>query len=147
MALLAVNFRPTRRDLRHFGVIAFVAFGLLGGWLLWRRSLFGVDLGAAARTVAYGLWGVGVVSGVLSVVAPAANRPLYVTMIALTYPIGFVVSHLILAFVFYGLITPIGLVFRLAGRDALRRKFEPDAASYWITHREPGSVERYFRQF
>ena len=87
------------------------------------------------------------VSGVLSAVAPAANRPLYVAMIVLTYPIGFVVSHVILGAIFYGMITPIGLVFRLVGRDALRRKFEPDAKSYWVAHREPGSVERYFRQF
>ena len=147
MALLVVNLHPTRRDLRQFGVIALVAFGLLGAWILWRGTLFGVDLSAAARTIAYVLWGVGVVSGIFSVVAPAANRPLYVMLIVLTYPIGFVVSHVILAVIFYGMITPIGLVFRLAGRDALRRKFEPDAASYWIAHRRPDSVERYFRQF
>ena len=147
MALLVVNLHPTRRELRQFGVIALVAFGLLGGWILWRGTLFGIDLGTAGPIIAYVLWGVGLVSGVLSAVAPAANRLLYVAMIVLTYPIGFVVSHVILAFVFYGIITPIGLVFRLTGRDALRRKFEPDAASYWIAHREPGSVERYFRQF
>ena len=147
MALLAVNLHPTRRDLRQFGVIALVIFGLLGAWILWRGTLFGIDLGTAGATIAYVLWGVGLVSGVLSAVAPAANRPLYVTLIVLTYPIGFVVSHVILAVIFYGMITPIGLVFRLAGRDALRRRFEPDVASYWVAHRGPESVGRYFRQF
>ena len=146
MALLTVNLKPTRPELRQFGVIAMVAFGLLGGWLLWRGTLLGFDLGRAARVVAYALWGVAALSGVFSAVAPGANRPLYVALIVLTYPIGWVLSHVMLAVLFYAMITPIGLVFRLLGRDSLNRRFDADATTYWVAHRSRGSVGRYFRQ-
>ena len=84
---------------------------------------------------------------VLSLLAPAANRPLYVALVLITYPIGVVLSHVLLAVVFFGVITPVGLFFRLVGRDPLRRRFDPQAESYWVPYRPPDSMERYFRQF
>jgi hypothetical protein len=44
-------------------------------------------------------------------------------------------------------ITPVGLIFRLLGKDPLTRRFDPRASTYWVKHEEPGNVERYFRQF
>jgi hypothetical protein len=41
----------------------------------------------------------------------------------------------------------LGLIFRLIGRDALCRKFDPEAPTYWLPHRQTKKVERYFQQF
>jgi hypothetical protein len=38
-------------------------------------------------------------------------------------------------------------LFKIIGRDAMHRKFDPSAETYWIKRRPPESVKRYFRQF
>ena len=145
--MLEINLRPERRVLRQFGFIALAAFGLLGGLILWQNGLFGLDFGRTTAPIAYLLWAIGVASALLSLAAPRANRPLYVGLIVITYPIGFVVSYVLLGVIFYLLFTPLGLVFRLMRRDPLQRRFEKEASTYWVPHRPSDSVERYFRQF
>jgi hypothetical protein len=63
------------------------------------------------------------------------------------FPIGYVASHVILALGFYGLLTPVGLLFRVLGRDPLHPKFESDAATYWVPRRPREAKTHYFRQF
>lgn len=147
MALHQINFRPGRRDLRRFGFIALAAYGLLGALVYWKKGLFGLELGGAADPVAFALWGAGLLAAFCSVVRPEGNRPLYVGMSVVTFPLGYVVSHLVLLLFFYGVLTPFGLVFRLVGYDPLRRKFDPEAVTYWGRRDAPDSVERYFRQY
>ena len=145
--MLEINLRPPGKALRQFGFVALLAFGLIGGLIRWKQGLFGLDFGRAVEPVAYTLWALGAVSALLSLVAPRANRPLYVGVVVITYPIGFVVSHVLLGAIFFGLFTPLGLVFRLMRRDSLHRRFEKEASTYWVRHRPVESVERYFRQF
>jgi len=145
--MIDLNLRPDRDTLRKFGFVALLAFGVLGGLVLWKRALVGIHLGDTAPRVACVLWGVGALAALLSVVAPTLNRYLYVGLTLLTFPIGFVVSHVFLALVFYLVITPAGLVMRLLGRDPLQRTFDPQASTYWVDHVEPKSVEEYFRQY
>jgi hypothetical protein len=49
-----------------------------------------------------------------------------------------VIGPAVMALVFYGCITPIGALMRLFGKDPLRLRYEPDAASYWIPREPPG---------
>ena len=147
MAAVELNLNPGRRVLRQFGFLALAGFGLLGGLVLWRGGLFGFDFGAAARPVAWGLWGLGGVSGALSLFAPAANRPLWVALVLATFPIGFVLSYVLMGLLFFGMLTPVSLVFRLIGRDALERRLDPQAESYWQRRGPPAPIARYFRQF
>ena len=147
MKLFEVNLNPDDRTLAEFGFGAFAVFGLLGGFVLWRHSLLGIDLGRSYEHVAYGCWGVGAVSALGSLVAPRLNRYLYRGLVVVTFPIGFVLSHVLMAVIFYAIITPVGVAFRLFGRDPLRRKFDPSLSTYWVDHQEPDRVERYFRQY
>jgi hypothetical protein len=62
-------------------------------------------------------------------------------------PIGWVISHFVLAVLLYGLFTPIGLFFRLVGRDALAIKRDSKRETYWNAHRVTADIRRYFRQF
>ena len=59
------------------------------------------------------------------------------TAMALTMPIGMVVSRVLLGALFSGLFTPVGLFFKLIGRDALARRYAPEQASYWEPSRAP----------
>jgi hypothetical protein len=145
--MLDINFHPTKKDLRGFGFAALVAFGLIGGLVYWKRGLFGFDFGGATETVSYVLWGLGLLSGFFSIALPAANRALYVALSVITYPIGFVVSHVVMAIIFFVIITPVGLLFRVLGRDPLHRKFDRSAESYWDPHVARKDKGSYFKQF
>ena len=49
-----------------------------------------------------------------------------------------VVATLILAFLFYAVVTPTGLLMRAFGKDPLRLRPDPNAKSYWIPRSPPG---------
>jgi hypothetical protein len=128
-------------------VIALVAFAALGA-LAYARLGPGRLLpeSAAAPTGAI-LWGLAAYAGLSAFLAPLAVKPLYLALTVVTYPIGFVLSYLMMVIIFYGVITPVGLVFKLIGRDAMNRRFDPSTSSYWVERRPPESIKRYFRQF
>ncbi len=145
--MIDINLKPDQKTLRQFGLISLVGFGLLGGLVYWRNGLFGLDFGVSAKPIAYSLWGIAGLSGLLSLVAPRANLPLYVGLTVLTYPIGYVVSHVIMGIIFFGMFTPLALIFRLIGRDALHRRFDQSSKSYWGDRKPVKDLRRYFRQF
>ncbi len=66
-------------------------------------------------------------------------------MTASPLPIGIVLSFVIMAVIFYLIITPLGLVFRVLGRDALCETLEAERDSYWQPIAGEAPVERYFR--
>jgi len=80
--------------------------------------------------------------------SPRFLRLVFVGMSYAAFPVGFVVSHVVLAVVFYGVLTPIGLIMRIFGYDSMKRRFDADTDSYWV-ERDPSGTEptRYFRQF
>jgi Saxitoxin biosynthesis operon protein SxtJ len=148
MAFIHVDWEPSEGHLRGFGTACVVAFGSLGAWVLWRHSMFGISLGPeTTQRVAVALWGLAVVCGVLRFVSPGWLRPLYVGLMAVSLPIGFVMSHVVVGIVFFGVVTPIALVFRLMGRDPLERKFDRGAATYWTRRSPVVDLARYYRQF
>ena len=148
MALVEINWRPDKRRLREFGAAAAVLLAALGGWAVWRHTLFGVTLEpATARTAAEALWIAAGLVAALTVAVPAALRPIYVGLSVVALPIGVAVSYIILAVLFYGVITSVGLVMRLVRRDPLRRRFDPAERTYWTRREPPAEKRRYFRQF
>ncbi len=65
--------------------------------------------------------------------------------------IGFFMTHLILALMYYLVFTPVGLVMKALGRDPLRLKFNKNAESYWVKRKREAAEffgkERYERMF
>lgn len=131
--------RPTpvpARTLRQFAGLWLVFFGGLACWERFARG--GSALGWAALALAIG--GMGFVN-------PAAIRPLFVALTRLTYPIGWVVSRMLLALLYYGLFTPIALVFKLLRRDALTLRVpRRDGATHWSPKPMPAEIRSYLRQ-
>jgi len=93
------------------------------------------------------VWTLGAVLTLIYHALRPLRRPLYLGWMYLLFPIGWVMSHLVLAFVYYLIITPIGLPLRALGRDPMQRRFEPDAISYWVPHRAEQDLSQYFHQF
>ena len=125
MALVDLDLNPDEKKLKQFGFIALVAFALLGALVLWKGGLFGLDFGGSTRTVAYVFFALGGVSALLSLVAPKANRFLFLGLIVVTFPIGLVLSYLIMGVLYFVIITAVALFFRITGRDRLRLKPQP----------------------
>jgi hypothetical protein len=145
--LIELNTDPDERTLRRFGVIALGVFGALA-ICAWRQSWpFSFGLDAARVPVAVALGALGFASALLSAVRPARNRALYVALAALGYPIGLVVSYVVMAALFFGVLSPIGALLRLLGKDPLQRAIERDRASYWTPTRPRRPKASYFRQF
>lgn len=145
--MVEINWQPDEGTLRQFGWIALVGFSLVA-LLAWNEWLvFSFGLGEARTTVAAAFAGIGVVSALFSLVAPKANKPIFLGLTLLSYPIGFVLSYVIMGFLFFGLITPVGLIFRLIGKDPLQRRFDRAASTYWSDPRPRRGKESYFRQF
>jgi hypothetical protein len=147
MALVELDFNPDEDTLRTFGFIALGGFGLLAAAAYFETLIFSFGLGAARLPVAGGLMGLGVLSALLSLVAPKANRAIYVGLSVVAFPIGFVVSHVVLALIFFFLISPIALFFKLTRRNELRLGSDASATSYWSGVRPRRPSESYFSQF
>lgn len=139
MAIVEINWQPTRTDLRVFGGGLAVFCAVIGVLLYRGDGRFGIVEGLLAGTAGLAV--------VISLFAPQSLRPVYFAFVVVAFPIGWVLSHVLLAVVFYGVFTPIGLVMRLLGRDPMQRRFDSQADSYWAPHDPPKSPEDYFRQF
>ena len=145
--MIEIDWKPDDTKLRQFGFIAFAGFSGMAA-LAWFRLLAFAALSEETRpVVAVVLGGVGASALLFSLVAPRANRPIYLLLSAIALPIGFVLSHVILAFLFYAMITPLGLLFRIIGRDPLERSHDPQATTYWVEPRPRRGKDSYFRQF
>ena len=56
-----------------------------------------------------------------------------------------VVSPVVLGVIYFGVFTPVGVVMRAFGRDAMCRRFEPAQPSYWVRRDPPGPPDDSFR--
>ena len=142
--MIELDLRPDERTLRQFGFIALGGFGFVAAIAWYEVLVFSFGLGAAREPVAYG---VAALSLLFSLVVPKANLPIYLGITILTYPIGFVLSYVILGTLFYLIIAPIGLVMRAFGADPMERRILPDADSYWEDAPPARGRASYFKQF
>ena len=130
--------KPTARALRQFAAAWLIFFLAVGVYRYLARGQH--QVGVAVGVMA-------VVIGVTGLIRPAAVRWLYVVATVLTFPIGWVVSQIMLALMFYGVISPLALLFRIRGRDLLTIRPAPDRPSFWTPKQTPENMGRYFRQY
>lgn len=138
MALIEFKRDPSPREVRQFALLWLPGICLvLAGWAVARSHL---SWAAAAAIVA-------AISLILAIWRPCWVRPLYVAWMGIAFPLGWLVAHLLLAGIYFLLITPIGLILRIARRDPLARQFDREAQSYWTARETTDDRDRYFRQY
>ena len=127
---------PSNRVLRQFAGLWLVFFlGIAASrWWHGQHGLWTVVLAIAA-----------VVVGIAGMAVPAVVRPIFTGWMIAAFPIGWTVSRVVLGFVFFLIVTPIALIFRLMGRDILRRR-RPAVSSYWSEKTQSSSSADYLRQ-
>ncbi|MBN2423494.1 MAG: hypothetical protein JXR46_07795 [Calditrichaceae bacterium] len=75
-------------------------------------------------------------------------RPIYVIWMGIALVLGWFISRIILAVLFYFVFMPIGIIMKIINKDVLNRKLEPGKTSYWIKRPEKAfDINRYQRQF
>lgn len=136
MSLLQLNATPSRRELRWFAALWWPALCAVAGVFLFRR------LGWHSSAVL--VWSGGGLLALLGLWRTAIIQPIYTALMRVTFPIGWIVSHIVLAILYFAIFTPIGVVLRKA-HDPMERNFDPRANSYWFPH-QPAEPDRYFRQ-
>lgn len=120
MSMIDIDWRPAPRELRKFGVVVMIGFGVIGSVLH-----FGFGEPVTARV----LWAAGAVLGVPALTGTVIGLPGYWLWMGVAFVMGNIVSRVLLTVIYYGLITPIGLLRRLLGHDPLQRRKRK--GSYW----------------
>ena len=85
-------------------------------------------------------WPAGVSAGlvVIAIVRPALLAPLNRLWMQLGHLLGRIISPIIMSLIYFGVVTPIAIIARWRGVDPMKRRFDPDASTYWIERRPPG---------
>lgn len=128
---------PSSRELRIFSALWLVFFCLLG-LLSWR--------GGSPR-VAMSLVAAGGIVGLAGLARPPLVRAIFVVWTGVTYPIGLFITRLLMSAMFYLVVTPVGLLQRLLGADAMTRQIDRSAPSYWQERGRPSGPAGYLRQY
>jgi hypothetical protein len=133
-----VKAEPSRKVLRQFA----------GIWLVLFLGIAAQNQYLKSRPTAALVWTVAaLVVGLPGLVHPPLVRWVYSGSMVLAFPIGWCVSNLILAILYFGVITPIGLLRGWLGRDELGLRPAPDRQSFWDPKPAPRDVASYFRQY
>ncbi len=133
-----IPFDPSRRMLRQFAGIWLLVFMALSAnaWFVRDHPLSGVVLASAALLV-----------GVPGLLWPRLLRWIFVGWMLGVFPIGWLVSWVMLAALYFLVFTPVAVFFRLRGRDGLKRNPAPGQASFWEPKQSPTDMRSYFRQY
>ena len=131
------SIRSGKKELRQFGIIIGIACGLLGVLLWWRgKTYYSYSFIIAAAFFFLGF------------TLPAALKPFHKVWMTISILMGWLMTRVILIILFYGILTPIGLIGRLCGKDFLDIKLNKKAPSYWVLRgKQEHDKKSYEQQF
>jgi hypothetical protein len=138
-----VNWHPDLAARRKFAVSLIIGFPILAAVLatITRVSTHAWKPGFVWLAV------IGLTAGVVLWLLPQIARPFYVVWYFLGCCAGIVVGNVLFSAFYYLVMTPIGLVMRLGGRDPLGRRFDRGTVTYWRDAEKGIDPARYYRQF
>lgn len=131
----------TKKALRSFGLVVGGVLALIAVFLYWRN-------GWTLTPVSTTLGGVGLALIALGLLVPLVLRSVYRVWMGLALVLGYIMTRVLLSIVYLFVVTPIGLLLRLFGKDLLDERLDPAAASYWKPKTymidAPERLEKYY---
>ncbi|OGT34267.1 MAG: hypothetical protein A2W28_07115 [Gammaproteobacteria bacterium RBG_16_51_14] len=137
MVMKDSQMEPDRNDLKRFGLVTgcLIAglFGLLFPWLL-------------ETAFPYWPWLLAAVLVLWALISPLTLKTIYISWLRFGSFMNRITTPLLLGVVFYLIITPMGLMMRLRGRDMMQLKPDPGKLSYrrQSQYRSRETLERPF---
>ncbi len=126
----------TEKNDRSFGRLMGVVFLIIAVWAY------------SAGSDNVGPWAVvGALFLLLSVAKPAHLRPLNILWLFIGFVLETLINPLIMGVIYYMVVTPFALVFRLTGRDELHLKKDENAQTYWSKRDFSPKAEDFKKQF
>lgn len=131
------NIKSRKSDLRKFGVSVGIILLLFAGLLFWKdRASFQVFLVIGSILLAFGL------------ILPVILKPVYRVWMTFAIILGWFMTRAILFLLFYGVLTPIGLIMRLFGKQFLDQRLDQGKSTYWnYRTTEHADMPDYEKQF
>jgi len=131
------NIKGDKSDWKKFGITMGIILTIIGFFLLWKKNNnYDYILYLAAAFFITGL------------ILPSILRPIYKAWMALAVVTNFIMTKIIMAVIFYLILTPTGFIASLTGKKFLDMKIDKNAKSYWITREKTQKVKSdYERQF
>ena len=141
--MIDIRWNPSAKDLRGFGWVILIGFGLIGLAKAFWPFAWGLH-----RNFEVGLWitGVAVLVGVPGVLGWRAVVPAYWAWMGIAWLAHKIMFPLMFGAFYYLVFFPIGMVMRLAGHDPLRLK-RRERETHWVPIEPGGSAEEYERQY
>ena len=131
------NIKSEKRDLRKFGITIGVILLIIAGFLFWKeKESFQI------------LLTFGVTLCILGIAIPFILKPIYWVWMIFATILGWIMTRVILSLLFYAIITPIGLILRVFGKQFLELRWDKSKESYWnFRTNEHLKKENYEKQF
>lgn len=127
-----------KKQIRTFGFGAAVILTTLALWNFYK--------GSPTSPVIFLV--IGIILGILALFFPSAIKPVYIVFMKVAHILGWINTRILLAFIFYVILTPIGLIMRIFGKDFLDESIDPARKSYWVTKERKGfNKNDYEREF
>ena len=118
------------KALRRYGFVMAGAFGVISAFLWWKSS-------AATLYV----FGIACLFAILAVLAPKLLGPVEKIWMAFAEKLSIVMTTVILTITYYLVITPVGLLLRIMGKDLLEIK-KSQTPSFWKSVEQDGPGTR-----
>ena len=123
-----------RSSEKSFGILFFIVFAIIGLYPLLSFNFVRVWALVIALIFLF-----------LGLSKPSVLKPLNTAWIKLGEILGKIIAPIVMLLVFFVVITPIGLMLRLFGKDILGLKFSEKVKTYWITRdKNIGPMKRQF---
>ena len=112
---------------RSFGMVFTLVFLVVGIWQI-----------STGKSLGWYFFASAILFFIVAITFPSLLGPFNRVWFKFGLLLGQVVNPVILGLVFFLVVTPIGTVRRLLGKDSLQLKPKPNLKSYWIDRNPPG---------
>jgi len=119
---------------RNFGLVFFIAFLVVSLWPL-----------TYGEPIRIWLVIISMVFLILGLMNSKLLTPLNKLWFKFGMILGAIVAPIVMGFIFFLVVTPIGLVMRIMGKDLLNKKYDKKKNTYWINrYKNMSSMKKQF---
>ena len=133
---MKLNFKEDPKEWRKSALLTALGLAILSSVLRWRKHLPDNALVCSAALLGF--------VAICAVLQPRWFRGWYRLSLRLGFYSSQFIGRCVLSLFFIIIITPLGFVLRLAGKDSLQLKRPPDVKTYWQQSKAGSPLDRLF---